>query len=73
MSTFPEFLTADEREKLQKTSQPSWHEPMLATLVHEYFDDPQWIYERKLDGQRCIAFQKDGEVKIYSRNHNSLN
>jgi ATP-dependent DNA ligase len=35
---------------------PSWVEPQLATLTRERFSDPSWIYERKLDGERCLAF-----------------
>lgn len=29
-----------------------WMEPMLATLTHEHFSNPDWIFERKLDGER---------------------
>jgi bifunctional non-homologous end joining protein LigD len=29
--------------------------PMLATLTDVHFSDPNWIYERKLDGERVIA------------------
>ncbi len=46
---------------------------MLATLTEEYFSDPGWIYERKLDGVRCLVFKADGKVRILSRNRNSLN
>lgn len=30
---------------------PSWVGPQLATLTHERFSDPEWIFERKLDGE----------------------
>lgn len=30
---------------------------MLATLTVDRFSDPDWIYERKLDGERCLAFE----------------
>lgn len=46
---------------------------MLATLTDDYFDDPEWIYERKLDGERCLVFIEDGDVSIYSRNEQQLN
>jgi bifunctional non-homologous end joining protein LigD len=47
--------------------------PMTAVLTDERFSDPDWIFERKLDGIRCLAF-KDGEgVRLRSRNDLSLN
>ena len=35
---------------------PAWIEPELATLTSDRFADPAWIFERKLDGERCLAF-----------------
>jgi DNA ligase D-like protein (predicted ligase) len=46
---------------------------MLARLTHDHFSDPDWIYERKLDGERCLAFRKDKKVRLKSRNRKSLN
>ncbi len=45
---------------------------MLATLVEEPFDDPQWIYEVKWDGYRAVAFVSDGRARLVSRNQNEL-
>jgi DNA ligase D-like protein (predicted ligase) len=45
---------------------------MKATLVHEHFSDPDWIYEPKLDGERCLAFVRKGEVKLLSRNQKRI-
>jgi DNA ligase D-like protein (predicted ligase) len=42
---------------------------MAATLTDERFDDPEWIFERKLDGIRCLAFG----TRLESRNGLSLN
>jgi bifunctional non-homologous end joining protein LigD len=42
-------------------------------LTEERFSDPGWIFERKLDGIRCIAIKADGRVRLLSRNHLSLN
>jgi DNA ligase D-like protein (predicted ligase) len=39
----------------------------LATLTHEPFFEPGWIYERKLDGERCLASKNGGEVRLWSR------
>jgi DNA ligase D-like protein (predicted ligase) len=33
---------------------------------------PGWVYERKLDGLRCIAVRNGDEVDLWSRNHNSF-
>jgi bifunctional non-homologous end joining protein LigD len=41
---------------------------MLATLTEERFSDPAWIYERKLDGERCLAFRRGTLVRLMSRN-----
>ena len=46
--------------------------PMLATLVEEPFDDPQWIYEVKWDGYRAVAFIAGGKATLVSRNQNDL-
>jgi bifunctional non-homologous end joining protein LigD len=47
--------------------------PMLATLIKEPFDHPDWIFEIKWDGYRAVAEVRDGGVSLYSRNHVSLN
>ncbi len=47
--------------------------PMLATLVKEPFDHPEWIFEMKWDGYRAIAEISDEGVSLYSRNLISLN
>ena len=39
---------------------------MAATLTDERFDDPDWIFERKLDGIRCLARTQPAELR--SRN-----
>ena len=47
---------------------------MKATLHDEPFTDPDWVYERKLDGIRCLAVRDgDAAVKLFSRNDLSLN
>jgi bifunctional non-homologous end joining protein LigD len=47
---------------------PEWIEPMAATLTQDRFTDPQWLFERKLDGIRLLAFKKGRRVRLYSRN-----
>jgi DNA ligase D-like protein (predicted ligase) len=51
----------------------TFEQPMKAVLTDERFSDPSWIYERKLDGIRCLAFKDDREVRLRSRNDLSLN
>jgi len=55
------------------TPLPDRVEPMKAVLTEERFSDPGWIFERKLDGIRCIAIKADTRVRLLSRNHLSLN
>ena len=47
---------------------PDWLEPMAATLTQERFAGPEWLFERKLDGIRLIAYKNGRDVKLYSRN-----
>jgi bifunctional non-homologous end joining protein LigD len=47
---------------------PAWLEPMAATLTRERFNSPDWVFERKLDGIRLLAFKHAGEVQLFSRN-----
>ena len=52
-----------------RPDQPSWLDPELATLTQERFSDPGWIFERKLDGERCLAFRSGSQVRLMTRNH----
>lgn len=54
-------------------TQPEWVAPMLATLTEDRFSDPDWLYERKLDGERCLVFRTSGGVRLLSRNRKELN
>ena len=46
---------------------PQWLEPMAATLTQERFTGPDWIFERKLDGIRLLAYRDAAGVRLYSR------
>src|SRR5438128_742640 len=50
------------------TSFPEWIEPMAATLTYERFSGPEWIFERKVDGIRLLAFKNGNDIKLLSRN-----
>jgi bifunctional non-homologous end joining protein LigD len=51
-----------------RPDQPGWMDPELATLTRDRFSDPAWIFERKLDGERCLAFRSGGPVRLMTRN-----
>jgi bifunctional non-homologous end joining protein LigD len=41
---------------------------MAATLTDKRFTGPDWIFERKLDGIRLLAFKNGRGVELFSRN-----
>jgi bifunctional non-homologous end joining protein LigD len=47
---------------------PDWIEPMAATLTQSRFTGPEWIFERKFDGIRLLAFRQGTDVRLFSRN-----
>jgi bifunctional non-homologous end joining protein LigD len=47
---------------------PDWLEPMAATLTEERFTGSDWLFERKFDGIRLIAYKCGDDVRLYSRN-----
>lgn len=66
------MLSAEDFKKLKKKDFPGFVNPMLATLTEDYFDDAKWIYERKLDGVRCLISMENGKANLYSRNENNI-
>ena len=64
--------SADLQEAPVKTM-PHGIKPMLATLVKEPFNHPEWLFEVKWDGYRALAEIQAGKVSLYSRNQISLN
>jgi DNA ligase D-like protein (predicted ligase) len=53
-------------------AQPEWVEPQLATLTRDRFSDPAWIFERKLDGERCLTFADGRRLRLMTRNQKEV-
>ena len=60
-------LAPEELRLLVRTGRPPEVQPALATLTDLRFSDPGWIFERKVDGERCLVTCFDGEVDLRSR------
>ena len=68
-----ETLSADELELAPASPAPTTAGAMKAVLTDERFSDPSWVFERKLDGIRCIAIRTNKSLKLLSRNDLSQN
>jgi ATP-dependent DNA ligase len=47
---------------------PDWLEPMAATLTQDRFSGGEWLFERKFDGIRLLAYKRGTDVRLFSRN-----
>jgi DNA ligase D-like protein (predicted ligase) len=61
-------LTSEERELAPAAPAPRTAGAMKAVLTDARFSDPSWIFERKLDGIRCIAIRDGDRLDLLSRN-----
>jgi bifunctional non-homologous end joining protein LigD len=61
-------LDERERELVHSGPPPTGAQAMKAVLNREAFSDPAWVYERKLDGIRCIAIRDGNAISMLSRN-----
>jgi bifunctional non-homologous end joining protein LigD len=66
-------LSEADRARVKEAPAPSTASAMKAVLTDERFSDPDWIFERKLDGIRCIAIRSGKRLRLLSRNDLSLN
>lgn len=71
MKAWRDELSSQEREALKASKHPEWVSPMLATLTDERFSDPGWLFERKLDGERLIAYRDGDRIRLLTRNRKS--
>lgn len=64
--------TSDDTGAAESGGPERWYEPMAATLAPDARlpggDSGGWVFERKLDGVRLLAWVVDGEVTLLSRN-----
>jgi bifunctional non-homologous end joining protein LigD len=63
-----ESLEANERDLAPVSPPPTTAGAMKAMLTDKRFSDPNWIFERKLDGIRCIAIRTEDRLELLSRN-----
>src|SRR5688500_10701869 len=40
---------------------------MAATLTEKRFNEPEWLFERKYDGIRLLAFKEGADVRLITR------
>jgi len=73
MSGALDRLTEEERSRLVAAPAPRHAGAMKAVLTDERFSRADWVFERKLDGIRCVAIKDGDSVRMLSRNDLSLN
>jgi bifunctional non-homologous end joining protein LigD len=73
MTSALDRLSPTARERLRRREPPEWTSPMLAVLTRERFSDSGWVFERKLDGERCLAFRLGAGLRLLSRTRQRLN
>ncbi|HEY3773845.1 MAG TPA: non-homologous end-joining DNA ligase [Solirubrobacteraceae bacterium] len=61
-------LSPDERAQVSEAPAPASAQAMKAVLCRTPFSDPDWIFERKLDGIRCVAIRDGARLRMLSRN-----
>jgi bifunctional non-homologous end joining protein LigD len=66
-------LSDEERALVRPGGPPTGADAMKAVLTDARFSDPDWIFERKLDGIRCVAVRDGKDVRLWSRNDLAMN
>jgi bifunctional non-homologous end joining protein LigD len=56
----------------KKAAMPDQVAVELATLAEKPFSSPDWLFEIKWDGERALAFIRDGEMELRSRSARNI-
>jgi bifunctional non-homologous end joining protein LigD len=64
---------AELTKALKHATMPKQPALMQCTLVAEPFDDPNWIFEPKLDGLRVLCWFDGHRLRLLSRQHKAQN
>ena len=64
---------AELTKTLKPTTMPKQPALMQCTLVAEPFDDPDWIFEPKLDGLRVLCWFDAHRLRVLSRQYKAQN
>lgn len=69
-----EEVAIDREAPEWEPGRATWLPPMLAQPLRlpreaRLLRSGGWVYQRKLDGLRCIAVRNGGDVRLWSRNH----
>ena len=66
------LVDAKNLDGARKSDMPSNIPVALAQLADEVFASPEWLFEIKWDGERALAFIRDGEVEFRSRSGRNI-
>lgn len=66
------ILNPAELPGAKKVAMPDQVPVALATLADKPFSNPDWLFEIKWDGERALAFVRDGEVEFRSRSDREI-
>ncbi|TVR84668.1 MAG: ATP-dependent DNA ligase [Rhodospirillales bacterium] len=72
MTDLTEILSQEERGLIDAAGRAEWRRPMLATLTDKRFSDPDWIFERKFDGERALAVRAGETPRLLTRNQKDI-
>lgn len=64
-----EVLSPSKRNALRKNL-PAWIAPALSSIYTQPFSDPDWLFERKLSGERCTIYKQEDAVRLMSGRKN---
>jgi DNA ligase D-like protein (predicted ligase) len=67
-----QLLDDAQRALTRAADAPRGSAAMKAVLCDTPFSDDGWVFERKLDGVRCVAVRDGGSTRLWSRNDLSM-